>query len=81
MFVARYCGRTGTRTPDFYCVILNALIPATPIYPFCAFLSVFCIFQGCKYPLSPIFPWRFILIATLSQHLRGSTCVIVEPLK
>ena len=32
------CGRGGTRTPDFYCVILKSPFPIRPICLFRAFL-------------------------------------------
>ena len=35
-----------------------------------SFCLDFCIFQGSKCPLRPIFPMRLILIATLLQHLQ-----------
>ena len=35
------CGRGGTRTPDFYCVIVKSHRPMCPIRPFRAFLFGF----------------------------------------
>ena len=40
------CGRTGTRTPDLYCVILKSQRPILPIRPFRAFLFGFLNVSG-----------------------------------
>ena len=40
------CGRGGTRTPDFYCVIVKSHRPMCPIRPFRAFLFGFLHFSG-----------------------------------
>jgi hypothetical protein len=45
------------------------------------FLFGFLHFLGAKCPLRPIFPLRFILIATLLQHLEDFTWAKVESLK
>ena len=53
------CGRGGTRTPDFYCVILKSHFPLLPIRPCHAFCLDFGIFRGAKCPMRPRFPLRF----------------------
>ena len=42
------CGRGGTRTPDFYCVIVKSHRPILPIRPFRAFLFGFLHFSGVE---------------------------------
>ena len=64
------CGRGGTRTPDFYCVILKSNLPMLPIRPFNAFLFGFLHFSGARMSSESIISTAFFLIATLLQHLQ-----------
>ena len=73
-----FCGRGGTRTPDFYCVILEFHFPLLPIRPFRAFLFGFLQFSGVYMSIGSNISTVFFSDCNTFATPADSTCLKIQ---